>query len=80
MSAAQLRGEVATHFNVIPALAGRVSTRSGHALVTMTERLAVSCGLIDIIKQSLLEIASIIPCEFGKANGRGQSQEAGPTF
>jgi hypothetical protein len=24
---------VATHFNVIPALAGRVPTRSGHALV-----------------------------------------------
>jgi hypothetical protein len=28
---------VATDFNVIPALAGRVPTRSGHTLVMMTE-------------------------------------------
>ena len=30
---AQLRAEVATHFNVMQALAGRVPARSGHTLV-----------------------------------------------
>ena len=33
MYAAQLQDEVATYFNVIPALTGRVPTGSGHTLV-----------------------------------------------
>jgi hypothetical protein len=99
----KLRAEVTPHFNVMLALAGRLATRSGHTLVMMDKkRLGRSCGLIGIIKQSLLDIASGVVLyrkvidystvteadtwfsdprmhltEFGKAIGRGQSQEAG---